>query len=137
MSAKALFDAVADGRVHLAASALTEAEIGCFAQVRDGGQEIHDKVRTWLDAPPPGTRYIEVDRLLARDAQLISRTLHEQDPKAKQLRTLDAVHMAAAIRLGCDYLMTQDDNFPIGQTVEGVRVRLTEQVWESTLLDGI
>ena len=74
---------------------------------------------------------------MARDAARIARTLHQQDPQARQLRTLDAVHLAAAVRLNCDYLMTQDGNFPIGQTVEGVQVRRTEQVWPATLLDGL
>jgi predicted nucleic acid-binding protein len=134
-SAKALFDAINDGRANLATSALVEAELGCFADVRDGGTDIHDKVRRWLDAPPPSTVYAEVDRSLARDGVRLSQALHRNDPKAKQLKTLDAVHMAAAVRLRADYLMTQDGAFPIGQTVEGVQVKRTETVWPAGLWD--
>ncbi|WP_349268681.1 type II toxin-antitoxin system VapC family toxin [Mycolicibacterium parafortuitum] len=134
-SAKALFEAIYDGRVHLATSALVETELGCFADVRDGGSEIHDKVRSYLDAPPPSTLYVEVDRSLARDAVRLSRMLHQQDPEAKQLKSLDAVHMAAAVRLHANYLMTQDGAFPIGHTVEGVDVRWTEIVWPAGLWD--
>lgn len=134
-SAKALFQAIYDGRANLATSALIEAELGCFADVRDGGEEVHDKVRAWLDAPPPSTVYVEVDRFLARDAARLSKQLYEQDPKAKQLKTLDSVHLAAAVRCNADHLMTQDGAFPIGQTIEGVEVGYTDVKWEVGLWD--
>ena len=35
------------------------------------------------------------------------------------------------------YLMAQDTGFPLGQTVEGVRVTLPEQIWQPTLLDDM
>lgn len=135
VSAKALFDAIHDGRANLATSALIEAELGCFADVRDGGNEIHDKIRAWLDAPPPSTVYVEADRFLARDAVRLSNLLHQQNPKAKELKTLDSVHLAAAVRCGADHLMTQDGAFPIGQTVEGVEVGYTDVKWQAGLWD--
>jgi predicted nucleic acid-binding protein len=133
-SAKALFDAVNDGRVILAASSLLDAEVSCFSRIRDGGQEIHVQVRGWFDAP--STKFTEVDRFLARDAARLSKLLQQQNPQARQFQAADAVHMAAAIRLGCDYLMTQDGGFPLGQKVEGVEVKRTEMVWTATLYDG-
>jgi predicted nucleic acid-binding protein len=134
-SAKALLGAVNDGRVTLAASALVDAEIGCFGLVRDGGEEIHKQVRGWLDHPQ--TKYLEIDRFLARDATRLATTWHSSSAKDKKLGGADALHLAAAIRLGSGYLMTQDGGFPIGQTVEGVHVTLPEQVWQATLLDGM
>ena len=132
-SAKALFDAINDGRALLAASALVDAEVSCFSRIRDGGQEIEQKVRGWFDAQ--STKYVEVDRTLARDAVRISRALAQQFPQARQPNPADAVHIAAAVRLGCDYLMTQDDGFPINQKIEGVEVKRTEMVWAATLDD--
>jgi predicted nucleic acid-binding protein len=132
-SAKALFDAINDGRVTLAASALVEAEVGCFSLIRDGGQAIQDQLRGWFDAL--STKYAEVDRFMARQAARLSKVLQQQDPQAKQLRGADGIHLAAAIRLGCDYLMTHDAGFPLGQKVEGVEIRRTETVWVATLDD--
>jgi predicted nucleic acid-binding protein len=132
-SAKALFDAVGDGRVILAASSLLDAEVSCFGSIRDAGQDVYAKVRTWFDSPT--TRYAEVDRLLVRDAIQISQWIKQQWPQAKQPDQADAVHMAAAVRLGCDYLMTQDGGFPIGQKVQGVEIKRPESLWPATLLD--
>ncbi len=134
-SAKALFDAIDDGRVILGASSLLDAEVSCFSLIRDAGQEVNDKVRGWLDAPT--TKYTDVDRFLARDAARLSRILKDLNPQAKQPEAADAVHLAAAIRLRCDYLMTHDGGFPIGETVEGVQIGRTQKVWEATLLDDI
>jgi predicted nucleic acid-binding protein len=132
-SAKALFSAVDDGRVILAASSLLDAEVSCFSRIRDGSQDVQARVRGLLDSL--STRYAEVDRLLAQDAVQISRTCAQQWPQAKQPNPADAVHMAAAARLGCDYLITQDGEFPIGQKIQGVEIRRTEILWTPTLED--
>jgi predicted nucleic acid-binding protein len=134
-SAKALFDAIDDGRVILGASSLLDAEVGCFSLVRDAGQDVNDKVRGWLDAPT--TKYTDVDRFLARDAVRLSKILKHENPEARQPQAADAVHVAAAIRLGCGYLMTHDGGFPIGKTVDGVIIVRPQIVWEATLLDDI
>jgi predicted nucleic acid-binding protein len=133
--AKALLDAVNDDRVTLAASALVDAEIGCFGLFRDGGEEISNQVRGWLDHPK--TKYLEIDRFLARDATRLARTWHSFSARSKKLSGADALHLAAAIRLGSGYLMTCDGGFPLGQTVEGVEITLPEQVWQPTLLDSL
>lgn len=132
MSAKALFDAVNDGRVRLAASSLVDAEVCCFSRIRDH-QEVHDKARGWFDAP--STRYAEVDRFLARDAARISKALAQRFPHAKQPNPADAVHMAVAVRLGCDYLMTHDEGFPLGHKVDDLVVQRPETVWQLTVFD--
>lgn len=60
--------------------------------------------------------WVEVDLVLARDARRLSRVW--------RLRGADAIHLASAIRASCDVLMTWNKNdFPIGQTIEGVDVR--------------
>ncbi|MBN7403644.1 PIN domain-containing protein [Mycobacteroides abscessus subsp. abscessus] len=134
-SAKALFDAVNSDRVVLAASALIEAEVNCVAVVRDGDLSIHELVRGWFTAE--STIWTDVDRFLARDAAKLAKQWGPYSAKGKKLGGADATHLAAAVRLDCDYLMTQDAGFPIGQTVGGVKVILPEEVWPRDLLDEL
>lgn len=134
-SAKALFDAVNDNRVVLAASALIEAEVNCLAVVRDGDESVHELVRGWFRAP--STKWTDVDRFLARDAAKLAHQWHGYAAKNKSFGGADATHLAAAIRLKCGYLMTQDTGFPLGHTVDGVQVMLPDEVWPRTLLDEI
>ncbi len=134
--AKSLFDAVNDDRVRLAASALIEAEVGCAGAVRDGSQPIIDQVRGWFTAE--GTEWTDVDRFLTRDATRLAREWHpHRADKEKKLGGADAVHLAAAVRLQCDYLMTHDEAFPLGEKVEGVAVCRPTQAWPLHLLDGL
>ncbi len=77
---------------------------------------------------------LDVHRCTARVDQDLH-LAHSFSAKGKKLGGADALHLAAAIRLGSEYLMAQDCGFPLGQTVEGVRVMLPEQVWQPTLLD--
>ncbi len=135
-SAKALFDAVNDGRVILAASALIEAEVQCVGAVRDGTEPVLTQVRGWFTAE--ATEWTDVDRFLAREAAKLARVWHPQRAdKGKRLGGADATHLAAAIRLGCDYLMTTDGGFPLGQEVNGVRVVRPTEVWPKHLLDDL
>lgn len=134
-SAKALFDAINDNRVILAASALIEAEVNCGSFVRDGDQSIHDMVRGWFTAP--STRWTDVDRFLARDAAKLAQQWQRHAAKGKTLGGADATHLAAAERLGCGYLMTQDTGFPLGHTVNGVQVMLPDEVWPRHLFDEL
>src|SRR5437764_4087655 len=69
MIAQALFDAVNDNRVTLAASSLIEAEVCCIGAVRDGGEDVIRRVRGWFDAE--STAWTDVDRFLAREAALL------------------------------------------------------------------
>lgn len=134
VSAKALFDAVNDDRVTLAASALIEAEVQCVGAVRDGTGPILEMVRGWFTAE--ATQWTDVDRFLATEAARLARAWHSSRADTrKRLGGADATHLAAAVRLGCDYLMTHDGGFPLGQDVEGVKVGRPTQVWQRHLLD--
>jgi predicted nucleic acid-binding protein len=135
-SAKAVFDAINDDRVILAASALIEAEVNCLAPVRDGKQAVHELVRGWFTAA--STKWTDVDRFLSRQAADLARQWHPHRANPdKKLGGADAIHLAAAIRLGCDYLMTHDEAFPLGHTVNSVLVIRPAEVWPRTLLDEL
>ena len=135
-SARALLDAVNDDRVALAASALIEAEVNCAGAVRDGAQAILDQVRGWFTAE--STRWTDVDRFLAREAAEIALQWHpHRAEKGKRLGGADATHIAAAVRLGCAYLMTHDEGFPLGHNVKGVEIMRPRVVWIPTLLDQL
>jgi len=124
-SAVLMIDATGDGRARLAASALIEAEVACQGDVRTGDRRVRAEMRELFQAP--ATLWTDVDRFLVRDAI---------DLAAKYgMRGADATHLAAAIRLECDYLMSHDGKFPFGQTVQGVQVIRPAVVWEPTLLE--
>jgi predicted nucleic acid-binding protein len=79
-----------------------------------------------------------VDRFLARDAGQLAKAWHpKRADKKKSLGGADATHLAAAVRLDCDYLMTHDEGFPLGHTVNGVQVVRPKVVWPEHLLDGL
>jgi predicted nucleic acid-binding protein len=136
-TAKELFDAINADRARLASSALVEAEVLCNGQSRRDSERIRALLRAWFNAP--STVWTDVDRFVARDAsKLAERYAHLRDnPSAKGLQGADATHLAAAIRLNCDYLMTYDRGFPIGNTVDGVQVMRPRPVWPLTLLDAM
>lgn len=56
--------------------------------------------------------WVEVDFPLAKKARGLARDLG--------LKPVDAVHLATAIRAGCDQLLAWDSDFEVGATVEGV-----------------
>lgn len=133
--AKALFDAVNDERVVLAASSLIEAELLCAASVRDCAHSVANQVRGWFTAS--STEWTDVDRFLAREAGKLARCWHQHRAnKKRRLGGADATHLAAAVRLNCDYLMTHDEGFPLGHTVSNVKVVRPRVVWPEHLLDG-
>lgn len=135
-AAKAVLDAVNGDRVVLAASALVEAEVNCAAAVRDGTQAVAEQVRGWFIAE--STDWTDVDRFLAREAAQLARAWHPfRANKKKRLGGADATHLAAAVRLRCDYLMSHDEAFPLGEKVEGVQVVRPGAVWPQDLLDDL
>ncbi len=118
----------------LAASSLIDAEVSCAGAVRNGGSGVVQKVRGWFTAA--STEWADVDRFLARDAWQLAKTWHsKRADKKKRLGGADATHLAAAVRLGCYYLMTHDEGFPLGHTVNGVQVVRPKVVWLEHLLD--
>lgn len=76
------------------------------------------------------------NRFLARDAGQLAKAWHpKRADKKKRFDGAGATHLAAAVRLGCDYLMTHDEGFPLRHTVNGVRVVRPKAVWPEHLLD--
>lgn len=71
--------------------------------------------------------WIEVDHFVIRGARKLADTC--------RLRGLDATHLASAVRLNAQYLMTRDEKFPIGRAIHGVKVMRPEPVWNETLED--
>ena len=46
------------------------------------------------------------------------------------------MHLAAAVRSNCNYLMTHDKGYPTRQVIEGVTVQRPAVVWAETLFDA-
>lgn len=124
-SAQALIGAVLDMRVVLATSTLIEAEVSCNGFTRAIDKEAKRRLGEFFDAPD--TLRVEVDRFLTRKAISLA--------EVHGLRGADALHLAAAIRVGSEYLMTHDAAFPLGKTVEGVEVTRPRIVWPESLFD--
>ena len=53
----------------------------------------------------------------------------------RRFAAADAMHLAAADRAKCDYLMTHDNGYPTKQVIEGITVRRPAVVWAETLFD--
>ena len=129
VSAAQLFTAISSGQVRLAGSALIEAEVGCNGETGDDAADVRAKIDGWLSAR--STELAEIDRHLARRAVDL---LAEWRPKCeKRMGSGDALHLAAAVELGCDYLFTHDTGFPIGHSVEGTQVQRPSEVWPTYL----
>jgi predicted nucleic acid-binding protein len=131
--AKTLFAALESKQIRLASSALIEAEVCCNGNSRNGTDRVRNLLRTWFTDPL--TIWTDIDRFLARDAaQIIDKVSGLSEP-SKKMRSADALHLAAAARLGCDYLMTHDGGFPIGHKVGSTIVCRPAVVWQETIFD--
>lgn len=131
-SAKAHFDAVNSGDIRLASSSLVEVEVCGNGESRTGKERVRRLLDGWFTAS--STIWVEVDRSLAREAvKLLDEWQGKGDP-GKRMGTADALHLAAAVRLEADYLMTHDGGFPHGHVVRGVHVLRPTVVWQETLL---
>lgn len=102
-------------RFEVVASTLIYAEVCGHGDVRSApdAEAVDAKVSAFFELG--FIQWVEVDLVLARQARRLSRELG--------LRGADAVHMASAIRASCDVLMTWDTGFPLGKTVDAVKVR--------------
>lgn len=129
-SAKALFDAVNENDVRLASSSLVEAEVCCNGEARKDKQRVRDLLSGWFTAR--STEWVEIDRYLAREAVRLTNVWQGQGEG--HLSAADALHLAAALRLGADYFMTHDKGFPIGHRVDGMLVTRPKVVWQESLL---
>lgn len=130
-----VFQAAERGDITLAASSLIEAELGCNYATPADNAHAQEMLHGWFTAK--STQWVEVDRYLAREAvRLHDEWRHKNAVAKRKINTSDAIHLAAAVALGCDFLMTQDGGFPVGETVEGVRVIYPTPVWPQSLLDA-
>jgi predicted nucleic acid-binding protein len=132
-AAHRLFAAVDEGSVRLAASSLVQAEVGCNGKARLDKKRVYDLLDGWWTSPD--TTWAEVDRHIAREAARLTDGWHDKHAKGHRgFSAADAVHLAVAVDLGCQYLFTHDGGFPIGHTVEGVQVMRPAVVWQESLL---
>lgn len=103
-------------RFTVVASTLIYAEVCGHGEVRaaQDAVAVDQKVSAFFEHG--FIQWVEVDLVVAREARRLSREY--------RLRGADAIHLASAVRAGCQLLMTWNKNdFPIGQTVDGVDVR--------------
>lgn len=136
--ANSLFQAVNDKRARLAASPLIEAEVLCNGETQKGrerSERVTSLIRTWFTSPE--TLWIDIDRFLAREASRMSAAYAHLRVGTRRFGAVDAMHLAAAIRANCDYLMTHDNGYPTKQEIEGVTVQRPAVVWAETLFDAV
>lgn len=135
--ARNLFEAVDDNRARLAASALIEAEVlcnGATQERRERSEQVAARLRTWFTSPE--TLWIDIDRFISREAARLTREYGHLREGDRRFRAADAMHLAAAIRANCDYLMTHDNGYPTKNEIEGVKVQRPAVVWAETLFDA-
>ena len=135
--ARGLFQAADSGRVRLAASALIEAEVLCngTAQARmERSEQVAGRLRTWFTSSE--TLWVDIDRFIAREAARLSEEYGHLRVGEKRFSAVDAMHLAAAVRSNCNYLMTHDNGYPTRQVIEGVTVQRPAVVWAETLFDA-
>ena len=129
--ARNLFRAAERGDVMILASNLVQVEVMGNGEVRDAKPESEsaERVRNWFLAE--WIEWCDVDRVITRRVAALSRDFH--------LRGADAVHLASAIRLKADYLMSNDQDFKHlhGRTIEGIQVVTPQIVWPGTPDDQI
>lgn len=114
--ARSLLGDTQAGRFVVMASTLIYAKVCGHGDVRapQDFKAVDEKISAFFEHG--FIRWIEVDLVLAREARRYSRDYG--------LRGSDAIHLASAVRGPCDVLMTWNKNdFPIGETVDGVEIR--------------
>lgn len=133
-------------RVEAARVARTLTEVVGSLREIDRVHLLHGTRATWVMADMERQAQDLVMRLEARlvpagrdmaDLQLAGTWYPTRANMKKRLGSADGTHLAAAVRLGCEYLMTHDEGFPVGDTVNGVQVVRPNVVWPKSLLDGL
>jgi predicted nucleic acid-binding protein len=126
---RSLFAAAQRGDVLILASTLVQAEVLGNGEVRTrpADSQVQTMVSDWFLADY--VEWCDVDRMISRRVGELSGRYG--------LRGADAVHLASAIRLRADVLMSNDGGFASchGQVIDGVRVLKPEVVWQETLDD--
>lgn len=128
--AELLFTQIYNGRIVLASSPLVAAEVGCHP----GTDSVAIKVLKYLFdlLDHPSTRWTDIDRVLARKSPELVNEWKSRAFNGK-MGVNDSLHLAAAIRLKADYFMTQDEGFPIGHEVEGVKIEFARPIGQGDL----
>lgn len=128
--ARSLFRAAERSDVMIIASNLIQAEVTGHGDVRNANPSSRtaDLVHDWFRAD--WIEWCDLDRVIARKVAALSRDF--------RLRGADAVHLASAIRLNADYLMSNDKGFSHAQnkSVEGVQIVTPKILWQETLDDS-
>lgn len=120
-----VLNAAERGEIHLLASTLVHVEVAGSKGDTDPQQQ-DDVLDRYLDHE--NIIWVEVDRLVAREARLLARRY--------DLRGADAAHLATAVRHHADYFMSRNGAFPYGATVDGVRITTPQIVWQQTFDDA-
>jgi hypothetical protein len=137
-SARQVFTAVADSYVRLVASPLIEAEVLCNGTTQERKRRsdmVAQSLHTWFNSPE--TLWVDVDRIVAQESARLSEQYGHLRKGDRRFGATDAMHLAAALRARCNFLMTHDGGFPIGHDIEGVQVILPTVVWQETLFDNM
>ncbi|MFI6582189.1 type II toxin-antitoxin system VapC family toxin [Embleya sp. NPDC050493] len=133
-AAKTVFDAIDRQQIRLAGSSLIHAEVCCNGHARVRAKRsgnVAKRLVEWFESPDHA--WTEIDDFIAQDAVRLSAEHHTKSERGKRFNSADVLHLACAIRLGCDYLMTQDGGFPVGHKIDGVQVIRPRVVWQETL----
>lgn len=130
-SSQTLLDAVNAEQIILASSPLVQAEVTCHGSTRAGHDDIRRQLTGWFTAP--STVWTEIDRHLARESVRVMDQFRSLAAGDKKMAAADALHLAAAIRLRADFLMTHDAGFPLGHVVDAVDVGRPRVVWQEPL----
>ncbi|GAA0843599.1 hypothetical protein GCM10009525_59190 [Streptosporangium amethystogenes subsp. fukuiense] len=119
----------------MVASPLVEAEILCNGNARlhrERSEKVRELLRTWFIAR--GTLWVDINRYLVHEAIHLRDAYGSQHEKgSKPFGAANALHLAAALRAKCGYFMTCDEGFPLGQTIDGMKIIRPDIVWPEKL----
>ena len=134
-SAAQVFTSIESGYARLAASSLVAPEVlvnGETRRRRKRSAAVERNVQSWFSSP--NTVWSDIDRLLAQDAEKLTEDYgHLRADRNNKLRSADALHLAAAVRMDCDFLMTHDGGFPIGHQINKTRIVRPGAFWQQSL----
>lgn len=131
--ARDLFDQVKSDNITLATSPLVIVEVGFKPQDDPKKQEILESLKKLMYRSK--TRWIDIERTVAdlAIAEGADWADRKADSSSNKMKPNDAIHLAAAIRLGARYFLTSDGGFPIGETIHGVEVTYGRPIGSQSL----